>query len=120
MLEEKNDNLSNEHNETDGKLESVLQEPQVFEIEDTTSSSEANAFQTVATETVEIPTSEEADEEIVVTQDEEIGNPSEETHAEIEEVAAETTIHEEAITSVKENLSAVLTERSQPAASGTW
>jgi hypothetical protein len=102
MLEEKNDNLSNEHNATDGKLESILQETQTSKIEETTLSTEANVLQNDATETVEIPTSEEANAEIEVTQDEEISSPAEEIELEIEEVAAEITIQEEEITSVNE------------------
>mgnify|MGYP000939307120 FL=1 len=85
MLEEKNDNLSGEHNETDGKLETVLQETQAAENEETIVSSETNALQTDATEIVEE----------VETMEEETVNTISETEVEIEEIATENPVNEE-------------------------
>lgn len=85
MLEEKNDNLSGEHNETDGKLETVLQETQATENEETIVPSETNALKTDATEIVEE----------VETMEEETVNTISETEVEIEEIATENPVNEE-------------------------
>ncbi len=85
MLEEKNDNLSGEHTETDGKLETVLQETQAAENEEITISSEANVIQTDATEIVEE----------VEAMEEETVNTISETEIEIEEIATENPVNAE-------------------------
>ncbi len=85
MLEEKNDNLSGEHTETDGKLDSVIQETQTSENEDSIVSSETIAQQNEATEIVE--DAEAMDEETV--------NTISETEVEIEEIATELSVNVE-------------------------
>ena len=85
MLEEKNDNLSGEHTETDGKLDSVIQETQTSENEDSIVSSETIAQQNEATEIVE--DAEAMDEETV--------NTVSETEVEIEEIATELSVNVE-------------------------
>jgi len=98
MLEEKNDNLSGEHTETDGKLESVLHETQAVENEETIVPSEANVQQTDTSEIVE-----EAE-----TTEEEAVNTTSETKVEIQEIATENTVNaaEETPVTVVEEIAA--------------
>ncbi|WP_298221021.1 DUF349 domain-containing protein [Flavobacterium sp.] len=74
MLEEKNDSLPQTSQEADGKLESVLQEPQTAESEASALTSEAHEFPTAASESVEELTPEdtvvETIEEVVETSEE--------------------------------------------------
>ena len=116
MLEEKNDNLSSDNTETDGKLGSVLQETQAVENEETPLSSEANAFQTVATETTETITSAETIDEIVTTQEEEKVAPdvvNEEVAEEVEVPISEAEVVEE-IATIEESEDIIVTDISTP------
>ncbi|WP_309642414.1 DUF349 domain-containing protein [Flavobacterium sp.] len=116
MLEEKNDSLSHVNNETDGKLESVLQETQSTENEDTALSSEVNEFPTAATETVEEVVLEETTVETtqeVVLAEEPLPAANETS---VEEVIAETPIVEDNIPMAEETVVEELPTAAEPEA----